>query len=90
MDRGPGQATVPGVTGSWTRLKRLSMAQNKTEIEMLLSRDDLCFIHMAKNLYILKHKRLKRFLRTLYWQKCIQHGLKGTGIIYIKEECLQR
>ena len=90
MDRGPGQATVPGVTESWTRLKRLSMAQNKTETEMLLSRDDLCFIHMAKNLYILKHKRLKRFLRTLYWQKCIQHGLKGTGIIYIKEECLQR
>ena len=66
MDRGAWRATVHRVTESWTRLKRLSMAQNKTETEMLLSRDDLCFIHMAKNLYILKHERLKRFLTTLY------------------------
>ena len=38
---------------SWTRLKRLSTSQHKTEIEMLLSMDDLCFIHMAENLYVL-------------------------------------
>ena len=50
MGSGPGQVTVPGVAESRTRLKRLSMAQHKTEIEMLLSRDDLCFIHMAENL----------------------------------------
>ena len=66
MDRGSGQATVPGVAESWTGQKRLSTAQHKTEIEILLSRDDLCFIHMAENLYVLKHKRLTRILRTLY------------------------
>ena len=37
---------------SRTRLKRLSTAQHKTEIEMLLSRDNLCFIHMAENFYV--------------------------------------
>ena len=36
MDRGLGQATVPGVAESRTRLKWLSMAQHKTEIDAVI------------------------------------------------------
>ena len=69
----------------WGRRESDMTEATQPEIEMLLSRDNLCFIHIAENFYVLKHKRLTRFLRTIYQQKCVQPGLKGTGIKHIKE-----